>query len=179
MCLFNGLQCLQPNKEATLWQMPWTCHVTGSDDIYQLHSTSLAGISEDVALQDLDNTLLTPMTWMSSELLMTPLQEQIEEPEPAGEHSSEDGLSEPDIDGELESIWTTNKITKESIVSALNDRIRRRLDMALLLKGGPRPEPSEYLRLARVLASSEAKRYNEKRRARECGTVSMPASSEY
>jgi hypothetical protein len=152
-------------------------------DIYQIPEvvnvpelTGVPGVHESLSTPlSVTPSGLTPMTGMSSELSNASSQALgtgYEGGVPSGEE-----LTDTEFDTALDVIWAVNHITNRTIKDALNERVRRHLDQALLLNGQGQPSAHEYKQMAQNLAVSEAVRYTEKRRNRGRGTVSVSSSN--
>jgi len=89
---------------------------------------------------------------------------------------SGDELHDSDADDALDAIWAVNEITNIAIITALNERVFRHLDVALALDKEKNLTNAEYTRMAQNLATLEARRYVKKRATRGTSNVSITSS---
>ena len=154
------------------------------DDIYQDDSQNLHAIPELPDLGEVYGTLdavpdtpagLTPLTGMSSELQANMSRERSSNH--SRDPSSEDETTDSDIERALDAIWGMNNITNEKTMAALTSRVRRRLDQALQLDGDRNPTFKEYIKMAKRVATLQARRHVAKQRERGRDTVSVSTGS--
>ena len=107
---------------------------------------------------------------MSSELQGTSTGDRDSDPEVPSGHE----LHDSDAEGELNAVWAFHRITNETIIAALTDRVYRHLNAVIKLDKRSLTD-DEYNQRANDLALLEARQYAKKRD--RCGTSNASLTS--